>query len=49
MLDPYGKAFPPLFWLLGGYVDTALLILACILGSQGLRRHLGRRANELEL
>ena len=46
LLDPYGKAFPPFFWLLGGYVDTSLLILACILGFQGWRRFIGRRSRE---
>jgi hypothetical protein len=45
-LDPYGKAFPPFFWLLGGYVDTALLILACILAFHGMRRFIGPRIDE---
>jgi hypothetical protein len=45
-LDPSGKVFPPFFWFFAGYADTALLILACILGLQGLRRFTGRRTRE---
>ena len=46
MLDPFGKAYPTAVWMLGGYLETALLIFACVLGRYWWRKSVDRHNQE---
>ena len=48
LLDPFYKAYPldVLTWFLSGYIETALIIIACILVFHWFRRWMDRRLEE---